>query len=67
MPTSSVVNEGQVAAFKDPFIDKLWVFWSSTRAGTSIGPANNPLSLGQTDLYYETLAPQFYSPSSNQY
>ena len=67
MPTSSVVNEGQVAAFKDPFIDKLWVFWSSTRAGTSIGPANSPLPLGQTDLYYETLAPQFYSPSSNQY
>ena len=67
MPTSSVVNEGQVAAFKDPFIDKLWVFWSSTRAGTSIGPANNPLPLGQTDLYYETLAPQFYSPASNQY
>jgi hypothetical protein len=38
-------------AFKDPFQDKVWVFWSSTRAGT-------------TDLYYMTLSPQFYAQPS---
>ena len=65
MPTSSVVNEGQIAAFKDPYIDKVWLFWSSTRAGTTVGANNNPL--GETDLYYETLAPQFYPSASNQY
>ena len=53
LPTDSAVSEGQVAAFKDPFLDKLWVFWSSTRAGS-------------TDLYFETIAPQFYPVSSNQ-
>ena len=64
MPTSSYINEGQVAAFKDPYIDKLWVFWSSTRAGA---PLPNGSKLGTTDLYYETLAPQFYPRASNQY
>jgi len=53
LPTDSAVSEGQVSAFKDPFLDKLWVFWSSTRAGS-------------TDLYYETIAPQFYPTASNQ-
>ncbi|HLV81974.1 MAG TPA: hypothetical protein VKT32_16920, partial [Chthonomonadaceae bacterium] len=59
MPTDSLVNEGQVTAFLDPLAyqqtsgEKLWVFWSSTRAGT-------------TDLYYQTLAPQFYPLASNQ-
>lgn len=48
LPTSSAVNEGQISAFKDPFQDKVWVFWSSTRAGTS-------------DLYYMTISPQFYA------
>ncbi|HZT43007.1 MAG TPA: hypothetical protein VFA07_12640 [Chthonomonadaceae bacterium] len=59
MPTDSLVNEGQVNAFLDPLAaqqpshEKLWVFWSSTRAGT-------------TDLYYQTLAPQFYPLATNQ-
>ncbi len=53
LPTDSAVSEGQVSAFKDPFLDKLWVFWSSTRAGS-------------TDLYFETIAPQFYPTGSNQ-
>jgi hypothetical protein len=48
LPLSTPVNEGQVSAFKDPFQDKVWVFWSSTRAGT-------------TDLYYMTLNPQLYT------
>jgi len=48
LPTDTAVNEGQVFAFKDPFQDKVWVFWSSTRAGT-------------TDLYYMAISPQFYS------
>ena len=47
LPTDAAVNEGQLAAFKDPFQDKAWVFWTSTRAGT-------------TDLYYMTLCPAFY-------
>ncbi|HSV74029.1 MAG TPA: hypothetical protein VLH79_09745 [Chthonomonadales bacterium] len=47
LPTDVAVNEGQLAAFKDPFQDKTWVFWTSTRAGT-------------TDLYYMTLSPAFY-------
>ena len=53
LPTDSAVSEGQVSAFKDPFLDKVWVFWSSTRAGS-------------TDLYYETIAPQLYPTVSNQ-
>ncbi|MCW3054758.1 MAG: hypothetical protein JWN14_3928, partial [Chthonomonadales bacterium] len=53
LPTDSAVSEGQVSAFKDPFLDKVWVFWSSTRAGS-------------TDLYYETIAPQLYPTFSNQ-
>jgi len=53
LPTDSAVSEGQVSAFKDPFLDKLWVFWSSTRAGS-------------TDLYYETIAPPLYPTASNQ-
>jgi hypothetical protein len=48
LPTSSAVNEGQISAFKDPFQDKVWVFWSSTRAGTS-------------DLYFMAISPQFYT------
>lgn len=51
LPTQSVVNEGQVSAFKDPFQDKVWVFWSSTRAGT-------------TDLYYMAVSPSFYPRSA---
>jgi hypothetical protein len=53
LPTDRAVNEGQVTAFKDPLIDKLWVFWSSTRAGVS-------------DIYCETIAPQFYPTATNQ-
>ncbi len=53
LPTDSAVNEGQVMAFKDPFVDKLWVFWASTRSGT-------------TDLFYETISPQLYPRVSNQ-
>jgi hypothetical protein len=53
LPTDQSVNEGQVAAFKDPYEDKLWIFWTSTRSNT-------------TDLYYETIAPQLYPTASNQ-
>jgi hypothetical protein len=48
LPTDTAVNEGMVSAFKDPFQDKVWVFWSSTRSGTS-------------DLFYMTISPQFYT------
>lgn len=53
LPTDQAVSEGQVAAFKDPYLDKVWVFWSSTRANTQ-------------DLYFETIAPQLYPTASNQ-
>ena len=54
---SSSVNEGSIYAFADPgdFINgtvrppdssKIWVFWTSTRAGTS-------------DLFWETVSPTF--------
>ncbi len=43
--TSLMVNEGQVNAFKDPFSNRLWVFWTSTRSGNS-------------DVYYETISPR---------
>jgi hypothetical protein len=52
LPTQSPVNEGQVNAFRDPVQAKVWVFWSSTRAGT-------------TDLYYMTISPQFYPQPAN--
>jgi hypothetical protein len=42
-----MVNEGQISAFRDPVEDKVWVFWTSTRSGS-------------TDIYYETLSPRFY-------
>jgi len=48
LPISGAINEGMVSAFKDPYQDKVWIVWSSTRKGT-------------TDLYYLTLAPQFYT------
>lgn len=47
LPTDASVNEGQISAFKDPFQDKVWVFWASTRNGT-------------TDLYYLPISPQIY-------
>ena len=60
MPTDSVVNEGQVTAFQIPSQfrlpnqgPELWVFWTSTRAGTS-------------DLFYETIRPKLYPTSNNQ-
>lgn len=53
LPTLSAVNEGQATAFKDPIQDKLWVFWTSTRAGS-------------TDLYYMTVAPRFYPVVSGE-
>jgi len=63
LPADTVVDEGQIAAFKDPLFNpqgyynantrdqvmnfnKVWVFWTSTRAGT-------------TDLYYQTVSPKF--------
>jgi hypothetical protein len=48
LPTRLRVNEGQVSAFADPLsrTTKIWVFWSSTRAGES-------------DLYYQTISPNF--------
>lgn len=45
--TSVMVNEGQVCAYKDPWDPKVWVFWTSTRAGN-------------TDIYYEAISPKFY-------
>ncbi len=65
MPITTTVNEGQVSAFKDPFVDKLWVFWSSTRTSTTL--PNSTVPLGQTDLFFQTIAPQFYPTASNQY
>lgn len=53
VPLNTSVNEGQVTAVKDPVVDKLWLFWTSSRNGTN-------------DLYYETIAPQFYPTSSIQ-
>jgi hypothetical protein len=53
MPSSAAVNEGQVSAFKDPFYDKLWVFWSSSRGRS-------------TDLFYQTIAPNLYPTAANQ-
>jgi len=53
VPTDTSINEGQVAAFKDPYSDRLWMFWTSTRNST-------------TDLYYQTLLPQFYPLTNNQ-
>jgi hypothetical protein len=48
LPTSTSVNEGQIAAFRDPFQDKVWVFWTSTRDGVS-------------DIFYEAISPRFYA------
>lgn len=53
VPTDTSVNEGQVSAFKDPYSDRLWMFWTSTRNST-------------TDLYYQTINPQFYPLTNNQ-
>lgn len=47
LPVNGAVNEGQIAVLKDPLMNRLWVFWASTRAGT-------------TDLYMAALAPKFY-------
>jgi hypothetical protein len=47
LPTDAAVNEGQLAAVKDPFVDRMWLVWASTRAGT-------------TDLYSMTISPSFY-------
>ena len=47
VPTDTVVNEAVVSAFKDPFLDRVWVFWSSSRSGTY-------------DLYSMTISPNFY-------
>lgn len=53
LPTRLRVNEGQVCAFADPCVkpSKIWVFWSSTRAGKS-------------DLYYQTISPNFRAVSN---
>ena len=70
LPTDSAVNEGQVTAFQIPASlrtgpaasgapfqtpqgSELWVFWTSTRAGS-------------TDLFYETIRPNFYPNATNQ-
>ncbi len=47
VPTEAAVNEGGMSAFKDPQQDKVWVFWTSTRNGT-------------TSLFYMALNPRFY-------
>lgn len=48
--TSEVSNEGHVCVVRDPdpYFSKMWVFWTSTRAGS-------------TDIYYETICPRFYA------
>lgn len=57
MPVDSMVNEGQVFAFADPDglrnpsdplykPSLIWVFWTSSRSGS-------------TDLYYQSLSPNF--------
>jgi len=48
--TSEVSNEGQVCVVRDPdpYFSKMWVFWTSTRSGS-------------TDIYYETICPRFYA------
>jgi outer membrane protein assembly factor BamB len=48
--TSVMVNEGQVSAFKDPWSNKVYVFWTSTRDGG-------------TDIFYEAISPKFYAPT----
>ncbi|MEN6520156.1 MAG: PQQ-binding-like beta-propeller repeat protein [Armatimonadota bacterium] len=52
LPTRLRVNEGQVCAFADPCVtpSRVWVFWSSTRAGES-------------DLYYQIISPNFRAVS----
>lgn len=52
--TSEVSNEGQVCVVRDPdqYVNKLWVFWTSARAGN-------------TDVYYETICPRFYANELN--
>lgn len=50
--TRVMVNEGQVSAVKDPREDKVWVFWSSTRSGS-------------TDIFYEVISPKFYGTETN--
>ncbi|MBM3496289.1 MAG: hypothetical protein FJX72_18500 [Armatimonadetes bacterium] len=47
LPTDAAVNEGQIAAVKDPFVDRMWLVWAGTRSGT-------------TDLYTMTISPSFY-------
>jgi hypothetical protein len=48
LPTRQNVNEAQICAFADaPSVPtRIWVFWSSTRAGES-------------DIYYQTISPNF--------
>ncbi len=53
MPDSNATNEGQVSAFKDPLANKIWIFWTSTRSGTS-------------DIYYQTISPEFYPSAAGQ-
>lgn len=48
--TSVMVNEGQVNAFKDPSSNRVYVFWTSTRDGS-------------TDIFYEAISPKFYAPT----
>ncbi|MGB9588884.1 MAG: hypothetical protein ACPL7O_11955, partial [Armatimonadota bacterium] len=48
--TSVMVNEGQVNSFKDPWSNRVYVFWTSTRDGS-------------TDIFYEAISPKFYAPT----
>ncbi|MDE2125479.1 MAG: hypothetical protein KGJ62_02710 [Armatimonadetes bacterium] len=81
MPTTSSVNEGQVAACLDPFTEKMWVFWSSNRAKSATN-SNSPFAdrffqfppdgqptgdpaLAESNLFYQVLAPQFYPDATN--
>ncbi len=54
VPMQTHTNEGQVAVFPDPLLNRLWLFWSGT-SGNS------------TDLYEETIAPQLYPTVTDQH
>ncbi len=54
VPMSTSGNEGEVAALLDPYLPRIWLFWSGTDAGS-------------TDLYSETIAPQLYPQATNQH
>ena len=47
MPLVGATSESGLFALKDEFEPKVWLFWSSTRTGTS-------------DLFFQTFSPRLY-------